>query len=134
MAQPPTEDLAELFERTRYETPYGSIHVNQELPVGILHWMDDRSYTTLAVLGAENPQGKPASTVDNDAAHARLEAQLNEDSWLFLESRGVLEDWSERHVVTIGCTLDQALAMARRFDQAAIVWCERDGCAEIIWC
>ena len=134
METPRDGNLQHHFEQTRYVTEFGTIHVDQELPVGILHWMDDRKATTLAVLGAENPQGAPASAADNAAAHGRLRELLHQQGLDHCESTGVLDDWSESHVTVIGITLEQALTIARSFDQAAIIWCERDGVAELVWC
>ncbi len=96
--------------------------------------MDDRGATTLAVLGAENPQGAQATPAVNSAAHSRLLEALDQRGFDHIESVGTLDDWSEQHVTVIGCTAGEALELARSFDQAAIVWCERDGVAELVWC
>ena len=133
METPRDGDLQHHFEQTRYVSEFGTIHVDQELPVGLLQWMDDKRVTTLAVLGAENPQGAPATQAANEEAHARLLTELDLLGCEHCESTGELDDWSEGHVTVIGISLDRALHLARAFDQAAIVWCERDGVAELVW-
>ena len=133
----PTTDhdrLRALFERTRYTTPYGTMHVGQELPVGILHWMDDRKATTLAVLGAENPQGSASSSESNQEQHNALVAMLEGKGLPVIDAVGELDDWSERHVVVLSCTKDVALGIGNTFEQAAILWCERDGVVQVEWC
>lgn len=128
------DQLRSAFERTRYITEYGSVHVHQELPVGLLHWMDDEQATTLAVLGAENPRGTATSPAINQQAHDRLEAVAAEKGLRFIEAIGELDAWRERHLVVIGCSREDAIRIGVDFDQAAILWCERDAVVEIVWC
>ena len=134
MSQPERSELEQLFADTVYTSEYGNVHVGQELPVGVLAWMDDRKLDTLAILGAENPLGIEASAEANAAAHSRLLQELTTRELQWVESTGHCNAWSERHVFVLGCTLDSAIQLARQFSQAAIVWCVRDGLATLEWC
>jgi len=110
------------------------MHVHQELPVGLLHWMDDQKAGTLALLGAENPGGTSATPAFNQEAHDRLVALVEGKGLHSIEAIGELDAWTERHLVVIGCSREDAVEIATAFDQTAILWCERDAVVEITWC
>jgi len=134
MSSAPDPHLEATFRNTRYRTEFGTIHVDQELPVGILQWMDDQKASALAVLGAENPRGVVASADANTHAHQRLLTELEVKGFSPLDALGTLDTWAEHHLVVLGIDIEDARSISRAFDQAAFLWCTREGTVELIWC
>lgn len=77
-----------------------------------------------------NPMSRPAPDGVNAAARRRLEAELAAAGhrWLPQEGRADAGDWPpEPGCLVLGLTREQALDLAERHGQNAVVWCER-GC------
>jgi hypothetical protein len=96
------------------------------------HGLDAWAYLT-----ACNPGGRPADPAANAAAQARLEAELAAAGRLFLRgaSHADARDWPpEPSVLVLGLTRPEALAIARRYGQEALVAGRRGRPAELVFC
>ena len=96
--------------------------------------IDRRSGTVDSILAARgagsgvfitgwNPRSEPTDPERNRAAHERLERALRELGTRFLDHVGVGEDpsWSEHGVFALDLGVTDALALARAFEQHAVV-------------
>ena len=128
-----TTDLEQLFLNTDYQTSYGTVRIGQPLPMSLRQWMGQHRCETMVIVGGENPQGKEAEREHNEAMHAQLLNELDARGLVHDESIGRLGTWSERHVVVLGITVEEGLALAASFDQAAIVFCSINSITELVW-
>lgn len=89
---------------------------------------------SFALITAFNPRSVPRSEEWNGAANARLETRLRELGFAYLLGRGMSPDEShvEPSFAVLGITRARALALAREFEQAAIVWFDGRS-AELAW-
>jgi hypothetical protein len=90
-----------------------------------------------AWLTAHNPGGLRAHPAANDAAQARLEAALAVAGHAFLRgaSRSDAGDWPpEPSLLVPGLARADAVALARRFGQEAILAGVREGPVELVFC
>lgn len=90
-----------------------------------------------AYLTAHNPGGVAADPAANAAAQARLEAELAASGRPCLRgaSLGAGGDWpAEPSVLVLGLPRAEALALARRYGQEALVAGRRGGLAELLFC
>ncbi len=89
----------------------------------------------LAIVTAWNPGAKRPSETENCKANNRLYAVLCAGSWLFYPASGRSADGThvEPSFAVLGIDARSALALARQFDQAAILYW--DGTAtRLLWC
>lgn len=88
-----------------------------------------------AFITAWNPRSTPTDRVTNDAAMARLEQALAELDCRCLHGEGVdpVGAWpSEPSLLALGLVEADAIALARRFDQYAIVWSGADATPRLV--
>ena len=84
---------------------------------------------------AWNPRSTPTPRADNEAAMKRLEQALAELGCRWLQGEGVDPDgdWpGEPSVLALGLDKAPAVALARRFDQNAIVWSGADATPRLV--
>lgn len=86
-----------------------------------------------AILTAFNPLGRRASGADNAAAGAALETELAGRGIVFRRAVNGEGEWAEPAAVAFGVPLEGALALGRRFRQAAVLW-GRGSRVALVWC
>ena len=128
----PFSRLMHAYEQTVYTA---------ELPVGRVEFRIHARPTgpvpngSLAIVTAWNPGAKRPSATENRKANDRLHAVLCAGSWLFYPASGRSADGThvEPSFAVLGIDARSALALARQFDQAAILYW--DGAAvRLLWC
>lgn len=91
--------------------------------------------TRSAYITAWNPRSEATSREVNEAAQARLEAELASAGLSFLRGEGVdpSGEWSgEPSVLVLGISGDEAQRLGRTFGQNAIVVAGRDALARLV--
>lgn len=91
--------------------------------------------STLAIVTAWNPGTKRPSETENRKANDRLYAALRAGGWSFYPAGGRSADGThvEPSFAVLGIDADTALALARQFDQAAILYWD-GAAARLLWC
>jgi hypothetical protein len=123
-----TDALRSDYERTRYLVHYAGATIDAR--IGVQSAELDR---LLAAEGASsgvfitamNPRSERRGTIENAVANQALAEALR--LWKALPHDGVAPDnsWIETGFFVLDVPLAEALALARRFSQNAIVWCEK---------
>lgn len=88
-----------------------------------------------AYLTAWNPRSEPRSREENEAAQARLEAEVTAAGYPFLRGVGVdpSGEWpGEPSVLVLGISGDEAQRLGRAYGQNAIVVAGRDAVANLV--
>lgn len=130
----------EVYQATAYRVTDGpqrfSIRVGERCaPLDALlaeHGAEEWAYVT-----AYNPGGEPAEAGANAAAQKRLEAALRAPPRAVLHGEGAGDggDWPpEPSLLVLGLARADAVALARRFGQEAIVAGRRGAPAELVYC
>ena len=91
--------------------------------------------TCSAFITAWNPRSTPTPGAQNDAAMARLEQALATLGCRWLQGEGVdpAGEWpGEPSFLVLGLDQAAAVALARRFDQYAIVWNGADATPRLV--
>jgi len=87
-----------------------------------------------AFLTAWNPASQPTSSSDNEAAEARMTAELQRRGYAWFP--GVGEDpsgeWREASVLVLGLARAEAEAFGRTYGQNAIVWSGPDAVPTLV--
>lgn len=97
--------------------------------------MDAHNCMTAAFLTAWNPYSHPTGKDENIAAQEQLAQNLSAVSVAILSGEGVdpTGAWPpEPSLLAIGITRDQAVSLARKYQQNAFVWVKRGHPAELI--
>lgn len=90
-----------------------------------------------AFITAWNPQSYKKSIEINRLSNEALRATVSRAGHAVYPGRGVPDrcDWQpEESLLVLGISLDEALALGRRYGQRAIVAGEAGGCALLHWC
>lgn len=90
--------------------------------------MADCGAYSAAFITAFNPRSEILPPTENARRHAALLAAIERGTWRWLEGEGrdPTGDWApEPSCLILGITLQDALDLARQFDQNAIVFLER---------
>lgn len=104
-------------------------------PPELRELLDRHQAATWAFITAWNPQSQPLSPAENHARQQQLLSEVEREGWKTLPGLGIGDDgtWPpEESVLILGIPRGRALRLARRFDQSAIVYGERDGTAELL--
>lgn len=92
---------------------------------------------TFAFLTAYNPLSQKVSNEENERRQAELIKLLQAENYQFLKGYGTNEDESwerEKSLFILKITEDEAVKIARKFEQNAIVFGERNESAKLVWC
>lgn len=84
-----------------------------------------------------NPQSKRLGSVENRLRNSELRQEIDSRGWIVFEGEGIGDsgDWpAEPSFLVLGIGRREAIGLARRFDQAAIVAGEAGKPAELILC
>jgi len=128
------------YRATRYEVDDGGVRfaIRIDAPCAALDaLLAARGVEEWAYLTAWNPGGQRAAEAANRAAQARLEAELAAAGRPFLRGASVADagDWPpEPSLLVLGMPRAEALALAARYGQEAIVAGRRGGVAELLFC
>ena len=85
---------------------------------------------------ASNPGSRANSEYENARHNAELEQMLVEAGWQYVRGSGVPDEpgWQpESSYFVFGMTQPDAIALAKRWGQRAIVWGTRDSAPELVW-
>lgn len=91
---------------------------------------------TAVFVTAWNPASRPTDAAANEAAGRALAREVAERGWRALpqEGRGDAGDWPpEPGLLVLDIDRDDALGLAFRFGQNAVVWCEPGRPAELLF-
>ena len=127
------------MDRSELERVFRSAMYSVETPLGVQqfrigHHVEGLEGVSFAMVTGDNPGGVQRRPDENRGANERLQAALSRLDCVFTE--GFSDDGhgqhQEQHFGVFGITREDALALAREFGQAAIVWF--DGrTAELVW-
>jgi hypothetical protein len=89
---------------------------------------------TAAFISAANPRGKAMSAWENEIANAALVKSQTEAGFACYEGEGRSPDgsWTERSVLVVGISREDAETVGRKFEQNAIVFVERGLLPELV--
>jgi hypothetical protein len=93
--------------------------------------------STWAFISACNPGSRPLPAAENDARHAKLLRTVKDFGWRSLQGVGIPAgaDWQpEPSVIVLGVATEEVVAVARDFEQNAILAGRRGGEAELVYC
>ncbi len=97
--------------------------------------LNDRQARTWAFLTAYNPLSQPASPEQNFARQAELVRLVGKLGYQYLHGYGTGENWPpEASLFILDIPRDEAISLAQKFHQSAILWGEVDKDAELVWC
>ncbi|MGH7949502.1 MAG: DUF3293 domain-containing protein [Candidatus Binataceae bacterium] len=92
--------------------------------------------STWAIVTGFNPHSVRLTEAENRARHELLVSSVREKGWIALEAEGLPPDdsWLSEHGLLIYAIGEaDALSLAARFEQSAIVAGEHDQPARLIW-
>lgn len=127
------EALEAAYRATRYEVGKLALRVGEPHP-WLDHILDNRGLDHYAYLTAWNPRSRPTPREANERAMRALAAAL--DGWQYLRGVAVPDDdsWApEPSYLVMGIGEADALDLARRFEQNAILVGERGGVPRLAW-
>lgn len=135
--------LLQAYRRTRYlvEDPrtggiLWDLGVGESCPA-LDAWLEERGLGSWAYLTAWNPGSVLLGDAENRRRQEELRRELRELGMLFLEGEGRGEDGSwapERSCWVPGIEREQALELATRWGQNAILFGRLGEVAELCWC
>lgn len=123
--------LEQLYRAADYEVdlPTGTVvfHIGDAAPAGLP--------VPLALVTAFNPGASRPCEEINRAANRRLEAEIAHrgSSWFPARGRDAAATHIEPSFAIPDISPEDALALARQFGQAAIVYCD-EGNVDLLWC
>lgn len=124
-------ELLLAFTLTSYGTLQQRLHLSaaQHAPSNWPSWSVQGQ--RWAILTAWNPHGQRSDVASNQAAQLALSRDLA--GWPQLAGLNGEDEWQEASFVVLGMDLPQAAALARRYQQAALVWGVGRRAA-LVWC
>jgi len=135
----PRADLEAAYRRTTYRvrTACGPIDIRIGVRNGALdRVLDEHQVSEWAFVTASNPGSRPNSDDDNARRNAELETVLRKGGRQFLPGSGVpdMSGWQpECSYLVLGVDKPDAIVMAKRWGQCAVVWGTRGGTPELVW-
>jgi Protein of unknown function (DUF3293) len=136
---PTRSDLDAAYRATTYRVflPGGCC----DLRVGALSetlrcWLETAGASQFAILTAQNPGSQPLDEEENRLRQAQLECDLLEAGYEPFVGENVadLGDWpGEESCFVAGITLDEALALAAKYGQNALICGIADGLPQLVW-
>ena len=126
------------YRRTTYRVFEGDSEIDIRIgsaPPALERLLDNHGAATWAFLTAWNPRSNQLPPAENHARQRELLDTIDRHGWTALRGAGIGDDgtWpAEESLLVLGISRDQAVLLARRFGQAAIVVGERGGPAELV--
>jgi hypothetical protein len=145
--RPPDKSLDVAYRRARYRLPgftaqqQGAAEPVLDLWIGraeprLRRLLSEHGAPHAALLTACNPRSVATSRVDNAAAMRALASAVRGAGYPSVESLATdpVGRWpDEPGLLIFGIGRDAALALARRFDQNALVWIDGAATPELLW-
>ena len=90
---------------------------------------------TWAFLTAHNPGSHLLPAVENQARQARLRDEVRAAGWVSYPGEGLgIDGWpGEESLLVLGIDIDDALALAQRYGQLALIFGRRGENAQLLW-
>lgn len=134
-----TTDLEAAYRATTYRVflPGGVCDLRPGVVSETLRcWLETAGATRFAIVTAYNPGSQPVVAEQNALRQAQLECELLEAGFEPYAAENIAEggDWADEEscfIADIG--LDEALALAMKHGQLAIVCGGEDGVPELVW-
>ncbi len=127
------QDLLDHYYRTRFEIQgLDTLWIGKPLPQTVIAWAQDNSSSTVALLGAENPNSTLISDAENTTRHAALIKECQERNLPHLPALGLTDDWREHHLLVAGLTPEEADDFRKRYHQTTVLFAQLDGVVELI--
>jgi len=90
---------------------------------------------TWAFITAYNPHSRPAPPEQNAARQTEMIRTIERYGHRYFHGYGTGEDWDpEPSLFVLDISREHALSLAASFRQHAILWGERDGEPQLLWC
>jgi len=115
--------MGDPYRETSYQSSLISIRVDQQ-SASIDQLLQCNNQSSWAFLTAWNPHGEMTSIDDNQRANQELLHDLQQENFIILPGWGIGDDrvWPpEASFLVIGIAKDQAISLAKRYKQRAIV-------------
>jgi len=131
--------LEAAYRRTTYRVSTASGPVDIRIGVrnaALDRILDQHRISGWIVVTASNPGSRVLLEHENARRNAVLEQMLADAGWQYLLASGVPDEpgWQpERSFFVFGMTKPDAIAVAKRWDQCAIVSGARDSVSELVW-
>ena len=96
-----------------------------------------KTQKTWAYITAWNPNSEPLSAEENTQRNQQLIESLQAIKYTFYHGKGVpdIGDWQpEESFLVLDISKKQAIEIGRRYGQKAILWGQKGGVAELIFC
>lgn len=132
------QELETAYLETRYHafaSPPFSMQVGKRCPA-LARWQTGLGVVCSAFITACNPGSQLLPEPANARRQARLGQWLEREGWSFVTGLGEHpdNDWpAEASFLVAGMGREEALALAARFDQNAIVWSAGDAVPVLLW-
>ncbi|HEV7368188.1 DUF3293 domain-containing protein [Arenibaculum sp.] len=132
------DDLLAAYRATAYVVPRqgGDVVVRiDEASPGLDRLLAALGARTAVFVTAWNPLSRPRPRAENEAAAARLAAEAAAHGWRSLPQEGRGDDgtWPpEPGLLLLDLDRAQAVALAERHGQNAVVWCEASAPARLL--
>lgn len=133
-----SDDLIHAYQMTNYQVRSSdgdfTLHVGKSSEA-LTALFEKRGVKTAAFLTAWNPQSRPTSEVENDAAHQALVSRAEAIGAAVLNGSGsdATGQWPpEQSLLILGVDRGVAEMLARDFDQNAFIWCDQDAVPQLI--
>lgn len=131
-------DLRAAYAQTEYWIGGDAPHC---ITIGIDHpalqtMLREQGVISAAIITSDNPRSTIQSDTDNQTTRECLKKVLKAAGYCLLPSRhhDPREEWpTEYGFFVIGIQQEEALAVAKQFNQSAIVYLEQTGPAALIW-
>lgn len=126
------------YRRTTYRVFAGDSPIDIRIgsaPPALARLLENGGATTWAFVTAWNPRSNALPPDENQARQRALIELVGRHGWPALPGLGIGHDetWQpEESLLILGISRQEALGLARRFGQAAIVFGERGGPAELV--
>lgn len=136
---PISAELLDAYQRTTYwialPDAYLGLKVDQAHPL-LDNQLVQRGLNCWSVLTACNPQSRLLTPTENSHRMGELVETVEAEQWPTYSACGVgaSGDWPpEPSLLVLGITAEQAVELARRFDQHAVLFGEVAQPARLIW-
>jgi Protein of unknown function (DUF3293) len=133
---PLPRELIEAYRKTDYAVfgkPELVLHIG-ERSADLDELLDAEGATTAVFITAANPGGRARGAWPNEIANAALVESLNKAGFRCFEGEGRAPDrsWTEKSVLAVGISREDAEKAGRAFGQNAIVFVERGRPPELV--
>ena len=133
------EHLEAAYLKTTYRVSAANGEVDIRIGVrntALDRFLEEHRVSEWVFVTASNPGSRANSEYENARHNAELEQMLGKGDWQYVHGSGVPDEsgWQpESSYFVFGMTKSDAIAIAKRWGQAAIVCGARDSAPELVW-